>query len=445
MERLLIKWIWKYLAPHIGLDQLGGLPGCSIVHYIIRMIDFILRNIDDSSKDQKAVIAATVDFSKAFNRMSHNKIITILSDLNIPTCALRIIISYLSNRSLCIRYHGAVSSDRDMPGGGPQGTLLIVLLFILQVNLAGAPCPVLPTLPPGVPGPEPESKAQPKPCANIENTENKKFVDDLTLLEVINLKGSLIAKEPFIGPPNFHERHGLCLPPEKTILQHKLEDLLRFTTDNEMKINAKKTNIIPFNFTKSMDFIPELSFPGGKQLDVVYQTKLVGVVVDSSLSWWPHIEYTVSNATKKLWLLIRFRNLGATQQQLLTLYHLKIRCLLEFAAPAFHGSLTAEQSRALESVQKKAFAIILGSGYKSYSRALKTLSQEELSLRRLKLCTTFAKKCTTNPRHADMFELNPRYKNRTRNKQKYIQPKCNTTRYYNSAIPFLTRLLNSSV
>ena len=79
-----------------------------------------------------------------------------------------------------------------------------------------------------------------------------------------------------------------------------------------------------------------------------------------------------------------------------------------------------------------AFAIILGSGYKSYSRALKTLSQEELSVRRLKLCTTFAKKCTTNPRHADMFELNLRYKNSTRKKQKYIQPKCNTTRLIKS-------------
>ena len=111
MEKLLIRWIWKYLEPHIGLDQLGGLPGCSIVHYIIRMFDFVLRNLDDASKTPKAVIAATVDFSKAFNRMEHNTIITILSDLNIPTCALRIIISYLSNRSLCIRYHGAVSSD----------------------------------------------------------------------------------------------------------------------------------------------------------------------------------------------------------------------------------------------------------------------------------------------------------------------------------------------
>ena len=268
MENLLIKWIWKYLSPHIGTDQLGGLPGCSIVHYIIRMTDFILRNLDRSSRSPAAVIAATVDFSKAFNRMSHNKIVTILSDLNIPTCALRLIISYLTDRSMCIRYHGAVSSDRSMPGGGPQGTLLIVLLFILQVNHAGDPCTVPATLLAGVHGPEPnpDEVVDPKPCQTYGTTENKKYVDDLTLLEVVKLKGLLIPKESFIGPLNFHERHNLQLLPENTILQHKLQDLLCFTDANEMKINLQKTKIIPFNFTKTMDFIPALSFPFGSHL-----------------------------------------------------------------------------------------------------------------------------------------------------------------------------------
>ena len=220
MERLLIKWIWKYIYPHIGNDQLGGLPGCSVVHYIIRMVDFILKNLDNSSKNPGAVIAATVDFSKAFNRMSHNKIVTILSDLNIPICALRLIISYLSNRTLCIRYQGAVSSERRMPGGGPQGTLLIVLLFILQVNLAGSPCLPPTTLPPEVSGPEPNpvSISSPKWCQNKDSTENKKFVDDLTLLEHIKLEKNLVLKENFIGPLNFHERHGFMVPANKTIL-----------------------------------------------------------------------------------------------------------------------------------------------------------------------------------------------------------------------------------
>ena len=178
-----------------------------------------------------------------------------------------------------------------------------------------------------------------------------------------------------------HERHGLHLPVENCSMQHKLQDLLTFTEENLMKINLKKPKIMPFNFTKTRDFIPEFSFPGGEPLDVIYQTKLVGVVIDSSLSWGPHVEYTVTNASKKLWLLIRFKNLGASREQLITLFQLKIRCLAEFAAPAFNGALTKQQSADLEMIQKKAFGVILGSEYKSYSNALSVLSQDTLSSR----------------------------------------------------------------
>ena len=443
MEKLLIKWIWKYICPHIKPDQLGGIPDCSIVHYIIRMIDFILKHLDNNTTNPSAVLGVTVDFSKAFNRMSHNIIITVLSDLNIPTCALRLIVSYLSGRSMCIRYAGQVSSERKMPGGGPQGTLLIVLLFILQVNLAGAPCLPPPTLPPGVAGPEPlPSGSEVLPCHDQHKTENKKFVDDLTMLEAVSLD-DLIPKQPFIGPLNFHERHGLILPRDKTISQHKLKDLHDFTIANQMVINSKKTKIIPFNFSKTKDFIPDLSLPNSEPLEVVYETKLVGLIVCSSLSWGPHIEYIVKNANKKLWLLIRFKSRGGSIGQLLTLYHLKIRSILEFGSPAFHSSLTLEQSKALEVVQKKAFSIILGPRFKNYSNSLKILQQENLSERRLKLCENFALKCLSNPRHSDIFKTNLGPKNR--HTKMLIEPKCNSTRYYNSAVPFLTRLLNDKL
>ena len=65
---------------------------------------------------------------------------------------------------------------------------------------------------------------------NIETTENKKFVDDLTLLEVINLRENLVHNEVTIQPLYFHERYGLRLPPERTILPHKLKDLFNFET-----------------------------------------------------------------------------------------------------------------------------------------------------------------------------------------------------------------------
>ena len=87
-------------------------------------------------------------------------------------------------------------------------------------------------------------------------------------------------------------------------MQHKLEDLLAFSDDNDMKINLKKTKVRPLNFTKTRDFIPELSYPVDEPLELIYQTKMVGVVLDSSINWGPHVDYTVKNTSKKLWQLI---------------------------------------------------------------------------------------------------------------------------------------------
>ena len=92
-------------------------------------------------------------------------------------------------------------------------------------------------------------------------------------------------------------------------------------------------------------------------------------------------------------------------------------------------------------IQEKAFGIILGSKFKNYTNALEILEQETLSARRLKLCEHFAIKCVNNPKHADLFPMHTGPK--TRHTKTYIEPKCNTTRYYKSAVPFLTRLLNT--
>ena len=59
----------------------------------------------------------------------------------------------------------------------------------------------------------------------------KKYVDDLSMLEAIDLKSTLVPCPTTIGPANFHEQPGLCLPPEQTILQYQLKDLLEFTNN----------------------------------------------------------------------------------------------------------------------------------------------------------------------------------------------------------------------
>ena len=444
LEWFLIKWIWPYIEQHIDSDQLGGLPGCSINHYLIQMLNFIHKNLDEGSKNPTAVICGLVDFSKAFNRIDHNVIVTILSDLNIPTCALRLITSYLSNRKMCVKFNGATSLEQPIPGGGPQGGLLTVLLFDLQVNLAGAPCPIPRQLPLGVLGPEPEPQHHEvlPPCHQKPKILKKKYVDDLSMLEKIDLKSSLKLANPIIGPPNYHEIPGLFLPPNMSILQHQLEDLVTYTHKNGMKINMKKTKIMIFNFSKKFDFLPQLSFPGSDPLEVIYSTKLLGVTLTSNLSWAEHVNELSRQATKKLWILIRFKTLGGTTQQLVTVYQCRIRSTLEFGAPVFHSGLTKEQSRQLELVQKKATAIILGKEYINYESALNQLRLERLDTRRTNLCYNFALSCIKSPKHKSMFSLNPLPRQNMRRTKPYIEVACNTSRYYNSPVPYLTRLLN---
>ena len=134
---------------------------------------------------------------------------------------------------------------------------------------------------------------------------------------------------------------------------------------------------------------------------------------------------------------------NGTRTQLLAIYLARVRSVLEFATPVFSTSLTKAQSRQIESVQKKAFAIILGREYSNYESALKILGQERLSTRRTNLCYSFALKCSMSKKHASMFPLNDSPNQNTRNRKPFLEFKCNTSRYYNSPIPSLTRLLNN--
>ena len=63
-----------FVGDKMDRSQYGGVKGSSTSHYLIDMISYILYNQD--LKEPKAVIAALVDFEKAFNRQNHHILIT---------------------------------------------------------------------------------------------------------------------------------------------------------------------------------------------------------------------------------------------------------------------------------------------------------------------------------------------------------------------------------
>ena len=129
-------------------------------------------------------------------------------------------------------------------------------------------------------------------------------------------------------------------------------------------------------------------------------------------------------------------------KDLLNIYVLYIRSILEQSCAVWHSSITEDESADLERVQKVCLKIILREKYESYENALHITELENLSDRRTQLCFNFAKKCVKNENMSYMFPLNSHGNMETRFHEKFLVQNCRTERLAKSSIPYLQNLLN---
>ena len=144
-------------------------------------------------------------------------------------------------------------------------------------------------------------------------------------------------------------------------------------------------------------------------------------------------------------LLHKLVDFGVPQADLVHIYILYIRSILEQSCQVWHSSLTLDCVQNLERVQKTALKIILQSEYESYSNALERTSLTTLFERRSKLCLNFAKNCLKHPEMRKMFPQNNQNDRNTRFKEKFVVEQARTERFKHSAIPYMQRLLNSEL
>ena len=394
------------------------MKGLSTTHYLIKFLHFVHSALN--KKRPHAVIASFIDLSKAFNRTDHSLVVQDLYDMHTPPWLLRIVFSYLSNRSMILTYNGAVSSQKDLPGGSPQGAFLGGLIFIIKFNGAFLRPPI----------PRPKSLSQ-----------TVKFVDDGSIGVSVDMKTCLENDDKVRPRPlDKHERTCQILPRHYNLLQDYITELEKFAFDNKIMIDQPKTNMMMFNRARKWDFPPEIFFQNGAQMNVVHQFKLVGVVVTDDLKWEENTKYICQKARRKLWLLRRMKGLNLTVLQMVDVYCKEVRSILEMCVPVWHSSLTKKQSATIERVQKVAFRIILGHKYTSYACALKTLKIKTLQERRLQLCKQFASKNLKSEFSLFQHRSNPM---NTRSKSTVQEFKCNSTTFEKSSLPFLSKLVNT--
>ena len=123
------------MSQKLDPSQYANQKGMSLQHYLVKMIDRILSDTDNSSKGEvNAVLATLYDWKEAFPRQCPKLGVEAFIECGVRPSLIPLLISYLQDRKMVVKWHGETSSERKLNGGGPQGGLMGILEYLSQTN-----------------------------------------------------------------------------------------------------------------------------------------------------------------------------------------------------------------------------------------------------------------------------------------------------------------------
>ena len=416
-EKLISQLIISDMEEKLDPAQFGNQKGVSIQHYLIQMLHRILSVLDNNSKgDTFAVIASLIDWNNAFPRQCPKLGIESFIKNGVRPSLIPVLMNYFQDRKMSVKWHGCRSVPKNIKGGGPQGATLGLLEYLSQSNNSSD-------------------------CVDVK--DRFKFVDDLSILEIVNLLT--------VGISSFNIRqqvpadiptHNQFIPAQNLQSQDWLDQINEWTVAQKMIINEKKTKTMIFNFTDKYQFTTRLKLKD-KNVEVIQSTRLLGTVLSDDLKWDINTSQIVRKANARMELLRKVASFGTPTEDLKTVYILFVRSILEQSATVWHSSLTEENVNDLERVQKSAIKIILQESYKGYKKGLAHLGIDTLESRREQLCLSFAQKCVKSKKLNHMFPKNEKlHFMNTRYEEPFEVQHANTERLKRSPIIYMQNLLN---
>ena len=194
------------------------------------------------------VDAVFLDFSKAFDKVSHVILMQKLCNFGVSGCLLNWCRDYLSNREQRVVIDGISSDWRSIPSGVPQGSLLGPLLFVIFIN-------------------DLLDVASPTSLVAL-------YADDCKTSKVIQ-------------HPCDHES-----------LQDDLNNLVLGSRLNHMSFNTKKCKLMRIK-KKSLPYYCSSTI-GGTTLEVTAEFSDLGLLTNHKLSWNSHRDRISSKVNKVL-------------------------------------------------------------------------------------------------------------------------------------------------
>ena len=376
------------------------------------MIDRIKGLLDNPEKI--AIFLKSYDWKVAFDGLDPTIVIMKCIRLGIRSSVVKVIIDFLNERKMEVTLNKYTSKSYDLIGGGPQGSLIGQLLYIIGSD----------------------------DVADDVTPEDKyKYIDDLVVLDHVQIEDKLIEYNVFQHVPSDFPTGGRFLPSTTFKSQNINNSIAKWTEENKMVINESKSKHMVI--TKSNERFSTRISMNENIIERTNKLKRLGVWINSSLTWDKHISEMYKKSYPRLKMLTMLKYVGAPKEDLIEIYSLYIRSFTEYCSTAFHSSLTSQLSNKIEQIQKTSLKVILDVMYVDYPSALEMCGLQTLHERREQRSMSFALKCLKIPTNQDIFPLNPTEDTHLiRDREKIKVNKARTESYRNSTIPYLQRRLN---
>jgi hypothetical protein len=322
MECIINEKLTAYLDQHklLSCKQYGFRKNKSCALQILKCKNYWSKQIDIG----ESLDVVYIDFSKAFDTVSHKKLVLKLASYGINGLVLSWIKCFLTNRVQRVRVENCLSMPMKVSSGVPQGSVLGPTFFLLYINDL---------------------------LDVITDSEITLFADDVKI---------------FNQSKNFDE------------LQTDLNNVSVWAKKWQLKIATDKCVLLHLGH-KNPKFV--------YKLDEIYLSTAIdyvrdlGVYISNDLSNSAHVNFIKNQATKVSGLI--FRSFTSRNTELLVkAFKTYVRPILEYSSTAWNPHLLNDIN-SLESVQRKFTKRLFDDKTISYENRLNLLGLERLELRRI--------------------------------------------------------------